>query len=298
MSPIVNYTAIGTLTIVFLVGMYVLARRYRSTAARHFEVVAEPLELHRGEEVDAELTVHDLDELDGRLEVGLVCVERYDHPPAAGGDGSTAPERATAEHVAYERWLPAWRTDEPQSFAFRVPTDAPYSYEGECLSFAWRVAAREPERDREGGERRRPDLGAPLRFWPRRRDEAEPAQPEPEDELGLRLERERVAPGEVVRGSVVVESGEAGGVEVALRLHERSVECDVVAVELGDSAPQREQLPNRVAYRFAIELPPDALPSCPSPHGGLAWTVAVSGPSIEAGEVLSRPIEVVAAPEP
>jgi len=107
LSPIVNYTAIGLLTIVFLVGMYVLARRYRSTAARHFEVVAEPLELHRGEEVDAELTVHDLDELDGRLEVGLVCVERYDHPPAAGEDGSTAAERATAEHVAYERWLPA-----------------------------------------------------------------------------------------------------------------------------------------------------------------------------------------------
>jgi hypothetical protein len=138
-----------------------------------------------------------------------------------------------------------------------------------------------------------------LRFWPRRRDEAEPAPQEPEDELGLRLERERVAAGEVVRGSVVVEeSGEAAGVEVALRLHERSVECDVVAAELGDSAPRREQLPDGVAYRFAIELPPDALPSCPSPHGGLAWTVDVSGPSIEAGEVLSRPIEVVSAPEP
>jgi len=152
-APIVNYTAIGVLTIVFLVGIYVLARRFRSTAARHFEVIAEPVELRRGEEVDAELTIHDVNELDGRLEVGLVCVERYDHPPqeATGGDGSVAPDRATSEHVAYERWLPAWRTDEPQSFAFRVPTEAPYSYEGECISFAWRVAAREPERRSEGG---------------------------------------------------------------------------------------------------------------------------------------------------
>ncbi len=148
-APVVKYTVLGALTIVFLVAMYVLVRRFRPAEAGPFEVLADPLELRRGEEVEAELTIYDIERLDGRLEVGLVCVERYDRPTAAGGDSAEL-RRETEEQVTYERWLPAWRTEEPQSFAFRVPTDGPYSYEGECLSFAWRVAAREPDRDTAG----------------------------------------------------------------------------------------------------------------------------------------------------
>jgi hypothetical protein len=70
-------------------------------------------------------------------------VERYDHPgPARDADGNV--ERAIGEDVAYERWMPARRTEEPQIFRFRIPLDAPYSHEGECLSYAWRLSAREP----------------------------------------------------------------------------------------------------------------------------------------------------------
>ena len=127
-----------------------------------------------------------------------MCVERYDHPvPTRGEDGEPAVERRIGEEVAFESWLPAWRTEERQTVRFRIPPDAPYSHEGECLSFAWRVSAREPDRVAEevapatirsgccreavgGGEGRR--------------------GPRPETGPELRLERERYAPGDTVRG--------------------------------------------------------------------------------------------------
>jgi len=150
-SQVVIYSTVGVLTVVFLVGMYLLARRHRSAAAWHFQVVADPLELQRGEEVEAELEILYPEDVAERLEVGLVCVERYDHPVSRTEDGKTVVSRETGEGVVYERWIPAWRTEELQSFRLRVPPDAPYSHEGDCLSFAWRVSAREPARGTEDG---------------------------------------------------------------------------------------------------------------------------------------------------
>ncbi len=145
-QPII-YGTLGVLALVFIVGMWLLARRLRPAAVGHFEVLAEPLELRRGEEVEAELTIHYPEDVAPRIEVGLVCVERYDRPVASRNErGERVMERRIAEEVAYESWFPAWRTEEQQLISFRIPADAPYSYEGECLSFAWRVSAREPDR--------------------------------------------------------------------------------------------------------------------------------------------------------
>lgn len=140
----VIYPVLGALAIVFIVAMWLLARRLRSGTGQ-YEVLAEPLELRRGDEVEAELVVYEPNRL-GRLEVGVVCVERYDRPARDGDADQDA--REVAEEVAYERWLPARRTEEEQRFSFRIPPDGPYSHEGECLSFAWRVSAR----DADGGE--------------------------------------------------------------------------------------------------------------------------------------------------
>jgi hypothetical protein len=141
----VLYPVLGALAIVFIVAMWLLARRLRSGGTAQYEVLAEPLELRRGDEVEAELFVYEPNRL-GRLEVGVVCVERYDRP-ARGGDADHD-AREVAEDVAYERWLPARRTEEEQRFCFRIPPEGPYSHEGECLSLAWRVSAR----DADGGE--------------------------------------------------------------------------------------------------------------------------------------------------
>jgi hypothetical protein len=140
----VIYPVLGSLAIVFVVAMWLLARRFRSGGAMQYEVLAEPLELRRGDEVEAELIVYEPHRLAERLEVGVVCVERYDRPAR---DGDEDPEgREVAEDVAYERWLPARRTEEEQRFRFRIPPEGPYSHEGECLSFAWRVTVRDPDR--------------------------------------------------------------------------------------------------------------------------------------------------------
>jgi hypothetical protein len=144
-KPVI-YATFGVLAVVFLVGMWLLARRFRPAAAGHFEVLAQSLELRRGEELEADLTIHYPEDVGERLEVGLVCVERYDRPVSTRTpEGETVVDRAIAQEVAYESWLPAWRSEEQQVFRFRIPRDAPYSYEGDCLSFAWRVSAREPD---------------------------------------------------------------------------------------------------------------------------------------------------------
>jgi hypothetical protein len=141
----VIYVTLGLLALVFLVGMWRIARRFRSDPVGHFEVIGEPLELRRGEEVEVELTIHYPEDVGERLEVGLVCVERYDQPVSRIEASETVVEREVGEDIAYETWVPAWRTEEQQTFRFRVPPEAPYSHEGECLSFAWRVSAREPD---------------------------------------------------------------------------------------------------------------------------------------------------------
>jgi hypothetical protein len=149
----VIYPTLAALAVVFVIAMWLLSRSLRTPApsARSFEVAGEPLEVRRGGEVEAGLTVYDPEEIGERLEVGLVCVERYDRAVSSRTEGGeTVADRAIAEDVAYERWVPARRTEEEQIFRFRIPADAPYSYEGEFLSFAWRVSAREPARTDEG----------------------------------------------------------------------------------------------------------------------------------------------------
>jgi hypothetical protein len=139
----VIYAVLGALAVVFVVAMWLLARRLRSGEALQFEVLAQPLELRRGGEVEAELLVYEPNRLAGQLEVGVVCVERYDRRASEGEGDSDG--REIAEDVAYERWLPARRTEEEQRFRFRIPAQAPYSHEGELLSFAWSVSARDAD---------------------------------------------------------------------------------------------------------------------------------------------------------
>jgi hypothetical protein len=69
--------------------------------------------------------------------VGLVCIERYDYLTRVQHRGGTTVVRRTAESTAHEEWRPGAPT-----LTFEIPRDAPYSYEGECVSYAWRVSAR------------------------------------------------------------------------------------------------------------------------------------------------------------
>jgi len=79
---------------------------------------------------------------DGPLEVGLVCVEIYDYQVVAQTRAGPVYVRQTREANAHEEWRKVERTAGDQSVEFELPRDAPYSYEGDCVSYAWRVSAR------------------------------------------------------------------------------------------------------------------------------------------------------------
>ncbi|MDQ2909775.1 MAG: hypothetical protein M3R26_01625 [Actinomycetota bacterium] len=54
--------------------------------------------------------------------------------------------RQTGEATAYEHWEPVEPAAGEQTVALAIPPGAPYSYEGDCVSYAWRVSARRVRR--------------------------------------------------------------------------------------------------------------------------------------------------------
>jgi hypothetical protein len=97
----------------------------------------------RGEKLSATLTLPSSGSVDEEpLEVGLVCVEIYDYQVVAQTRAGRVYVRQTGEANAHEDWRRVERTAGDQTIDFELPPDAPYSYEGDCVSYAWRVSAR------------------------------------------------------------------------------------------------------------------------------------------------------------
>ena len=76
------------------------------------------------------------------LEVGLVCSELYDYVARAQTKGGTINILQTGQATAYEQWHAIEPGAGEQTLTIEIPRDAPYSYEGDCVSYAWRVSAR------------------------------------------------------------------------------------------------------------------------------------------------------------
>ena len=109
-------------------------RPKRDPRLRGASLAVSPSRIRRGDEVSIALTR--APEV-AALEVGLACVERADVSVRV----NQADIRQTVETTVHEEWqaVPAGAVG---SFAFRVPAESPYSYEGECLSIAWRMSVR------------------------------------------------------------------------------------------------------------------------------------------------------------
>jgi hypothetical protein len=80
---------------------------------------------------------------DDRLEVGIACDERFDQEVPTD---SPVEIRQLMEAIAHEAWQAAPAGAGEYLLAFSLPVDAPYSYEGDCVSFSWRVSVREARR--------------------------------------------------------------------------------------------------------------------------------------------------------
>jgi hypothetical protein len=96
-----------------------------------------------------ELTVTLSRTTDAPLEVGLACDERVDTEARVFVRGASVVRRQTAEEAIHEQWQSAGAGAGDRTFTFRVPDDAPYSYEGACVSWGWRVSARAARRLRK-----------------------------------------------------------------------------------------------------------------------------------------------------
>jgi hypothetical protein len=122
-------------------------RPKRHPQLRGTTLSVEPASPRRGEEV--KITVAGKPRDDARLEVGLVCAERYDMQVRVYVRGATVVRRETAEAYTHEQWQAVVPTAGEQTFTFAVPRDAPYSYEGECVSYVWFASARTVKRLRK-----------------------------------------------------------------------------------------------------------------------------------------------------
>jgi hypothetical protein len=112
-----------------------LPKRLRGTT-----LAVERDEPRRGEELSVSLSL--TKGAVEQLEVGLVCVERYDYLTRVQHRGGTTVLRRTAEATAHEEWQAIEPAAGERTLSFEIPRDTPYSYEGECVSYAWRISAR------------------------------------------------------------------------------------------------------------------------------------------------------------
>jgi hypothetical protein len=112
--------------------------RERLAQKAGLDVDAPRKEVRRGEDVEVLVTVPSARGL-GDVQAGVVCTERYDETDT---DTQGRTTRTTSQATAHETWIPVARGTGTQSVNLAIPPEAPFSYDGGCLSFEWEVAAR------------------------------------------------------------------------------------------------------------------------------------------------------------
>ena len=120
-----------------------LGRRYR----RKLRPRSDTVEItaggaRRGGNVDVAITIRDGAHTGVRLRVGVFCLERYDVEEST----KNSTRRVTREDLAHEEWREVSASEAQQGLTFTVPAEAPFSYQGSCLSFEWHAEALEVAR--------------------------------------------------------------------------------------------------------------------------------------------------------
>ncbi len=150
-GPLRWAVAIGGAVALGLLARALKQRTAAVSAANHLAMRPSTDEPRRGEDLVVTLSVADPSKLRGdRLEVGLECIERYDYRQhqssgsgGVGSSGGSSSRRVTRRDTVFAQWLPAQRSSAGETFTFPIPADAPFSHEGDCLSFSWMLTARE-----------------------------------------------------------------------------------------------------------------------------------------------------------
>lgn len=104
------------------------------------EVSVDPVDLSRGGRIEVVVAPTPGAAGSDPIEVGLVCIEWYD-VLTRRNDSWRREKREAREH---EDWRPI-DSSAGGVVAFEIPSAAPYSYDGDCLSYEWRVEAKSPQ---------------------------------------------------------------------------------------------------------------------------------------------------------
>jgi hypothetical protein len=119
-------------------------RRANPPGLPHLELTTDGDEKRRGESVTVTLRIASPDAVDAeRLELGLICTERYDYEQVTHSRNGTQRSRQTRQVAAHEDWREVDRAAPQQTISLDIPPQGPFSFEGDCVSYAWRVSARE-----------------------------------------------------------------------------------------------------------------------------------------------------------
>jgi hypothetical protein len=113
----------------------------------------------------------------------------------------------------------------------------------------------------------------------------------------LQLDRERYAPGDPVKGTVlVVEGGDSRSLEALLHYKEESPDYSEVAVSISSGPLHEGDLTTGTSFEFELALPPDARPNYDSRHGALYWEVDVQSDELGRDTHERKRIEIEPAP--
>jgi hypothetical protein len=97
----------------------------------------------------------------------------------------------------------------------------------------------------------------------------------------LQLDRERYAPGDTVRGTILVlEGGDSRSLEARLEYNEETDDYHEVAISIPSSALHEGELTTGTSFEFQLALPADALPNYRSRHGELYWQLDVKSDEV------------------
>jgi hypothetical protein len=94
--------------------------------------------------------------------------------------------------------------------------------------------------------------------------------------LEVELEHKRYAPGDTVRGTVIVaEGGRSRSLDASLQYKEETSDYEEIAISIPGGRLNEGDLAAGMSFEFELVLPDEALPNCHSPHGKLYWEVDV-----------------------
>jgi len=123
------------------------------------DVEASDQAVSRGDDIEAQVTISNAEKA-GSVEVGVVCTEYYDEDVTEEtmddhGIMQQETHRKTLHATAHEDWRPIESTVGVQTVPFTIPAEAPFSYEGDCVSLKWELVARgrrQNQPDAEAGQ--------------------------------------------------------------------------------------------------------------------------------------------------